>query len=115
MKQKTINYSRHFAGSLASIKFYGSSSSYANVKKKMDTLFLGIPHVVPCGVCGFLAENQREHFIEHERERQYIRSLVSDVANDTANINGIIKAFNIIPKTCDLMPLTNIVSILPSR
>ena len=26
--------------------------------------------------CGFLAENQREHYIEHQREKQYMRSLL---------------------------------------
>ena len=37
--------------------------------------------------CGFLAENQREHMIEHRREKQYMRSLLSDLAADTATIN----------------------------
>ena len=33
--------------------------------------------------CGFLAENQREHFVEHQRERQFIRSLREDLKSDT--------------------------------
>jgi hypothetical protein len=32
--------------------------------------------------CGFLAENWREHGIEHQREKQYMRSLVADLEND---------------------------------
>ena len=32
--------------------------------------------------CGFLAENQREHYVEHQREKQYIRSLVQDLNSD---------------------------------
>ncbi len=32
--------------------------------------------------CGFLAENQREHMVEHGREKQYIRSLKEDLEND---------------------------------
>ena len=32
--------------------------------------------------CGFLAENQREHLVEHQREKQYIRSLKEDLASD---------------------------------
>lgn len=36
--------------------------------------------------CGFLAENFREHQIEHRREKQYMRSLISDLENDTANL-----------------------------
>ena len=55
--------------------------------------------------CGFLAENQREHFIEHKREKEYIRSLIRDVATDTVNINDLIfnptLGFASIQKTCD--------------
>ena len=41
---------------------------------------------------GFLVENQREHYIEHQREKQFIRSLFSDIKSDTANIIRIINA-----------------------
>src|SRR5436190_2836193 len=36
--------------------------------------------------CGFLAENQREHLIEHQREQQYMRSMVKDLEQDENNI-----------------------------
>ena len=36
--------------------------------------------------CGFLAENKREHYIEHLREKQYMRSLLKDLQTDTATI-----------------------------
>lgn len=39
---------------------------------------------------GFMAENQREHFVEHNREKQFIRSLIYDVEADTARLNGLI-------------------------
>ena len=39
--------------------------------------------------CGFLAENQREHYIEHLREKQYMRSLLEDLQTDTATIKRI--------------------------
>src|SRR5688500_6368296 len=42
--------------------------------------------------CGFLAENQREHYVEHQREKQFIRSMFNDLKSDTANIAMIIKA-----------------------
>ena len=29
--------------------------------------------------CGFLAENQREHIIEHQRELQFMKSLLIDL------------------------------------
>jgi hypothetical protein len=41
--------------------------------------------------CGFLAENQREHYIEKIRAKQYARSLISDLKKDTAMINAIIR------------------------
>lgn len=34
--------------------------------------------------CGFLAENKREHLVEHQREKKYMGSLVSDLRADTA-------------------------------
>src|SRR5688500_19998307 len=34
--------------------------------------------------CGFLAENQREHIIEHKRENVYMTSLVEDLQKDTS-------------------------------
>ena len=36
--------------------------------------------------CGFLAENFREHQIEHKREKTYIVSLIKDVELDTASL-----------------------------
>ena len=36
--------------------------------------------------CGFLAENQREHMIEHQREKRYITSLVKDVELDIVSM-----------------------------
>ena len=36
--------------------------------------------------CGFLAENQREHIIEHKREKQYIISLIRDVELDIVSL-----------------------------
>jgi hypothetical protein len=37
--------------------------------------------------CGFLAENFREHTVEHQREKQYMQSFIYDLENDTANLN----------------------------
>ncbi len=41
---------------------------------------------------GFFVENQREHYIEHQREKQFIKSLFNDIKSDTANIAKIITA-----------------------
>ena len=40
--------------------------------------------------CGFLAENQREHYIEGKREKKYIQNLLHDLARDTVNYNSSI-------------------------
>jgi len=36
--------------------------------------------------CGFLAENKREHMVEHNRAKAYAQSLYEDLQNDTAEI-----------------------------
>jgi hypothetical protein len=41
---------------------------------------------------GFFVENQREHYIEHQREKQFIRSLYNDIKVDTANITRVMNA-----------------------
>jgi len=38
--------------------------------------------------CGFLAENIREHKVERDREKEYIRSLVEDLKADTTSLNS---------------------------
>ena len=38
--------------------------------------------------CGFMAENFREHQIEHRREKQYMQSLLSDLENDKSNLTA---------------------------
>src|SRR6186713_907713 len=45
--------------------------------------------------CGFLAENQREHYVEHQREKQFIETLLQDLENDTANFKRSISIFKL--------------------
>jgi hypothetical protein len=40
--------------------------------------------------CGFLAENFREHSIEHKRARQFAASLLNDLKEDTAALRTVI-------------------------
>ncbi len=42
--------------------------------------------------CGFLAENQREHMVEHQREKKYMNSLITDLKGDTATIRYVISS-----------------------
>ena len=41
--------------------------------------------------CGFLAENQREHYVERKREKQFMISLVKDLELDTLQFNRLRK------------------------
>jgi len=41
--------------------------------------------------CGFLAENQREHIVEHQREKKFMETLYDDLKKDTADLNNDIR------------------------
>ena len=41
--------------------------------------------------CGFLAENQREHMVEHNREKQYVESMIEDLKTDSTVMALVIK------------------------
>ncbi|HJS55626.1 MAG TPA: hypothetical protein VJ765_13825 [Chitinophagaceae bacterium] len=36
--------------------------------------------------CGFLAENEREHYVEHKQEKQYMKLMLEDIKTDTAEL-----------------------------
>ncbi len=40
--------------------------------------------------CGFLAEYQLEHKIEKDREKQYMQSMIEDLAQDTTEVNSTV-------------------------
>src|SRR5215510_1568184 len=40
---------------------------------------------------GFFVENQREHFIEHKREVQFMRSYINDLQKDIYQLDSLIK------------------------
>jgi hypothetical protein len=46
--------------------------------------------------CGFLAENQREHIVEHRREKDYMVAMIQDLRSDTMLINRCIKQVDFI-------------------
>ncbi len=43
---------------------------------------------------GFFVENQREHMVEHQREKKFVRSLVSDLEADTTRLSNIVRVRN---------------------
>ncbi|HSU29249.1 MAG TPA: hypothetical protein VLJ68_12770 [Chitinophagaceae bacterium] len=51
--------------------------------------------------CGFLAENQREHLVEHRRVKQYSKSLVRDLEQDTAMLSIIVTQIDTIMNTIE--------------
>ena len=44
--------------------------------------------------CGFLAENWREHIIEHKQEKQYIKSFYEDLTADEYNLQMTVTNLN---------------------
>lgn len=40
---------------------------------------------------GFLAENQREHIVEHQREKRYIISMIKELEADTAQVSQVMR------------------------
>ena len=55
--------------------------------------------------CGFLAENQREHMIEHQREKKFAASLYEDLKKDTADLSGDIPGWKSLLKKLDVVRL----------
>jgi len=53
--------------------------------------------------CGFLAENQREHIVEHQREKQYMKSLLEDLQNDIADLKNDTAFWNLQFKRIDFI------------
>jgi len=51
--------------------------------------------------CGFLAENQREHMVEHQREKQYMVTMLEDLKADIPLLNATIKEWNDVSKSID--------------
>src|SRR4030095_2645747 len=39
---------------------------------------------------GFFVENQREHYVEHMREKQYMQSMIEDLKTDTAEVKNML-------------------------
>jgi len=52
---------------------------------------------------GFLVENQREHYIEHKREVEYIHSMIEDLKEDTASFNELIETNLVANKKIDTL------------
>jgi hypothetical protein len=51
--------------------------------------------------CGFQAENLREHVVERQREKQYIISLIRDIATDTTQVDNWTVQYHELLRNCD--------------
>ncbi len=51
--------------------------------------------------CGFLAENQREHYIEKQRAKEFAKTLVEDLKADTLNLNYTIHLYDSLSRNID--------------
>ncbi len=58
--------------------------SHRGLRKKWTHYFWEFLMLFLAIFCGFLAENQREHMVEHSREKQYMRSMLIDLSADSA-------------------------------
>ena len=54
---------------------------------------------------GYVAENIREHFVEKEREEQYIKSFLEDLTNDEQNLPRLVNSLNRQIKEADSLQL----------
>ena len=61
--------------------------SHSHGKKNWRSYFWEFLMLFLAVFCGFLAENQREHMVEHRKEKQYLSSLIADLKYDTAQFN----------------------------
>jgi hypothetical protein len=69
------------------IHHHAEHSNSHQEKKNWKSYFWEFLMLFLAVFCGFLAEYQLEHVIEHKRERQYMKSLLNDLALDVTKLN----------------------------
>src|SRR5580765_2821264 len=52
---------------------------------------------------GFLVENQREHYIEHKKEVEYVHTMVEDLKEDTGSFNRLVQINLVANKKIDTL------------
>ena len=63
-------------------------------RKKWTHYFWEFLMLILAVFCGFFAENKREHMVEHQREKKFIRSLISNLWADINRLGTIIHLRN---------------------
>jgi hypothetical protein len=64
-------------------------TSHHDKSKERKTYFFDFLMLFLAITAGFFVENQREHFLEHQREKQYAQSLYDDLKVDTSIIHRV--------------------------
>ena len=64
-----------------------------HVKKKFQEYLSEFLMLFAAVTLGFFAENKREHFVEREREHQYMQSFYEDLKRDTAELNSVRRTY----------------------
>ena len=64
------------------------SHTTTNREKKWTHYFFEFLMLFLAVTLGFFVENQREHYVEHKREKAFIKSFIEDLKQDTANITS---------------------------
>src|SRR5512145_1635888 len=57
--------------------------------------------------CGFLAENEREHIVEAHRAKEYAKSLLNDLKEDTVELQSGIGHLNFLISAIDSIVSSN--------
>jgi len=64
-----------------------------HVKKKFQEYLSEFLMLFAAVTLGFFAENMREHYVEREREHQYMQSFYEDLKRDTTEIHSVRKLY----------------------
>ena len=85
------------------------SHSHNQGNKNWKTYFWEFLMLFLAVFCGFLAENYREHLVEHAREKQYMESMLQDLNQDNIQLKNILISFETLIAFKDslLMELAN--------
>ena len=75
--------------------------SHEHHKKSWKAYFWEFLMLFLAVFCGFLAENQREHYVEKIRAKEYAKTLIEDLSADTVELLDVIREDKIILNCCD--------------
>ena len=70
-------------------------------KKGFKEYFLEFLMIFMAVTLGFFAESLREHLVNHEKERNYMESMIQDLKTDTAEATQVIAVQSVIFKKMD--------------